>query len=487
MVLNMNEAKLNLAMLTDFYELTMANGYFETNLHNKICYFDLFFRRVPDQGGFVIAAGLEQVVKYIENLHFTDEDIEFLRSKQIFSEGFLEYLRNFKFTGDIYAVPEGTVVFPNEPLLIIRANAIEAQFIETFLLLAINHQSLIATKANRIVRSARGRAVLEMGARRAHGGDASIYGARAAYIAGVAGTSQTAADQLFSIPAIGTMAHSWIQMFPTEYEAFKAYAKVYPHNATFLVDTYNVLKSGVPNVIKVVKEVLWPQGIKKCAIRIDSGDLEYLSREARKMLDEAGLTDCKIVVSNALDENIIKELVLHDAKIDSFGVGERLITARSEPVFGGVYKLTAVEENGEVIPKIKISENSAKITTPHFKKLYRLYCKDTNKALADLITVYDEEIDESESLEIFDPINTWKRKTLTNFYAVSLLKPIFINGKRVYELPTIEEIRKYCEEQVDTLWDELKRFEFPHKYYVDLSLKLWTIKENLIKELAPKI
>ncbi len=478
--------KINPAMLADFYELTMANGYLEAGIGDKICYFDLFFRTIPDQGGFVIAAGLEQVVEFIENLHFTDEDIEYLRSKNIFTERFLEYLRNFKFTGDIYAVPEGTVVFPGEPLLTVRAKAIEAQFIETFLLLCINHQSLIATKANRIVRSADGRTILEMGARRAHGADASVYGARAAYIGGVIGTSQTAADQLFSVPVVGTMGHSWIQMFPSEYEAFKAYAEVYPHNAVFLVDTYNVLKSGVPNAIKVVKEVLWPKGIKKCGIRIDSGDLEYLAGQARKMLDEAGLVDCRIIVSNSLDEYIIKELVHHDAKIDSFGVGERLITAKSDPVFGGVYKLVAIEEDGKIIPKIKISENSNKVTTPHFKKVYRLYCKKTNKALADLITVYDEEIDETQPLEIFDPVHTWKRKTLVDYYAINLLKPIFKDGKRVYDLPTLEEIRAYCQSQLDTLWDELKRFEFPHKYYVDLSLKLWEIKDQLIKDQAEK-
>lgn len=478
--------KINPAMLADFYELTMANGYLEAGIGDKICYFDLFFRTIPDQGGFVIAAGLEQVVEFIENLHFTDEDIEYLRSKNIFTERFLEYLRNFKFTGDIYAVPEGTVVFPGEPLLTVRAKAIEAQFIETFLLLCINHQSLIATKANRIVRSADGRNILEMGARRAHGADASVYGARAAYIGGVIGTSQTAADQLFSVPVVGTMGHSWIQMFPSEYEAFKAYAEVYPHNAVFLVDTYNVLKSGVPNAIKVVKEVLWPKGIKKCGIRIDSGDLEYLAGQARKMLDEAGLVDCRIIVSNSLDEYIIKELVHHDAKIDSFGVGERLITAKSDPVFGGVYKLVAIEEDGKIIPKIKISENSNKVTTPHFKKVYRLYCKKTNKALADLITVYDEEIDETQPLEIFDPVHTWKRKTLVDYYAINLLKPIFKDGKRVYDLPTLEEIRAYCQSQLDTLWDELKRFEFPHKYYVDLSLKLWEIKDQLIKDQAEK-
>lgn len=474
----MNE--LNVTMLCDFYELTMSNGYFENNLEDTVCYFDLFFRTVPDSGGFAIAAGLSQVIKYIDQLHFSEDDIKYLRSKKLFSEPFLEYLKNFKFTGDIYAVPEGTVIFPNEPILTVRAKAIEAQFIETFLLLAINHQSLIATKASRIVRAAQGRSVFEFGTRRAHGVTAALVGARASYIAGVAGSSSTLADALYGVPAMGTMAHSWVQMFDTEYEAFKVYAQTYPNHSTFLVDTYSVLKSGVPNVIKVVKEVLWPKGIKKCAIRIDSGDIAYLSKASRKMLDEAGLTDCRIVVSNSLDEHLITKLIDQDAKIDVFGVGERLITAKSEPVFGGVYKLSAIEKDGKIIPKIKISENTQKITNPHFKKLYRLYDNETSKAIADLMTVYDEEIDESKPLEIFDPEAPWKKKLVENFYAVSLQTPIYVNGKKVFKEPSLEEVRDYCRAQLDSLWDEVKRFEYPHKFYVDLSKKLWDIKQDLL-------
>lgn len=474
----MNE--LNVTMLCDFYELTMSNGYFENNLEDTVCYFDLFFRTVPDSGGFAIAAGLSQVIKYIDQLHFSEDDIKYLRSKKLFSEPFLEYLKNFKFTGDIYAVPEGTVIFPNEPILTVRAKAIEAQFIETFLLLAINHQSLIATKASRIVRAAQGRSVFEFGTRRAHGVTAALVGARASYIAGVAGSSSTLADVLYGVPAMGTMAHSWVQMFDTEYEAFKVYAQTYPNHSTFLVDTYSVLKSGVPNVIKVVKEVLWPKGIKKCAIRIDSGDIAYLSKASRKMLDEAGLTDCRIVVSNSLDEHLITKLIDQDAKIDVFGVGERLITAKSEPVFGGVYKLSAIEKDGKIIPKIKISENTQKITNPHFKKLYRLYDNETSKAIADLMTVYDEEIDESKPLEIFDPEAPWKKKLVENFYAVSLQTPIYVNGKKVFKEPSLEEVRDYCRAQLDSLWDEVKRFEYPHKFYVDLSKKLWDIKQDLL-------
>ncbi|HOI47470.1 MAG TPA: nicotinate phosphoribosyltransferase [Bacilli bacterium] len=474
----MNE--LNVTMLCDFYELTMSNGYFENNLEDTVCYFDLFFRTVPDSGGFAIAAGLSQVIKYIDQLHFSEDDIKYLRSKNLFSEPFLSYLKTFKFSGDIYAVPEGTVVFPNEPILTVRAKAIEAQFIETFLLLAINHQSLIATKASRIVRAAQGRSVFEFGTRRAHGVTAALVGARAAYIAGVAGSSSTLADVLYGVPAMGTMAHSWVQMFDTEYEAFKVYAQTYPNHSTFLVDTYSVLKSGVPNVIKVVKEVLWPKGIKKCAIRIDSGDIAYLSKASRKMLDEAGLTDCRIVVSNSLDEHLITKLIDQDAKIDVFGVGERLITAKSEPVFGGVYKLSAIEKDGKIIPKIKISENTQKITNPHFKKLYRLYDNETSKAIADLMTVYDEEIDESKPLEIFDPEAPWKKKLVENFYAVSLQTPIYLNGKKVFKEPSLEEVRDYCKAQLDSLWDEVKRFEYPHKFYVDLSKKLWDIKQDLL-------
>ena len=475
----------NYTLLCDFYELTMGNAYYETGMGQKRAYFDLFFRTVPDGGGFAIAAGLEQVIQYIKNLHFSDEDIAFLRDKKLFSEDFLNSLRGFRFTGDIYAVPEGTPVFPREPILTVCAPAVEAQLVETFLLLSINHQSLIATKANRIVRAAKGRPVSEFGSRRAQGADGAVLGARAAYIAGCAGTACTLTDRAYGVPAGGTMAHSWVQMFDSELDAFRTYCKIYPHNATLLVDTYHVLKSGVPNAIRAFKEVLLPQGIEDCAIRIDSGDITYLSKKARKMLDEAGLTKCKIVASNSLDEHIIETLLEQGAQIDAFGVGERLITSKSEPVFGGVYKLCAVEgETGAIIPKIKISENTAKITNPHFKKVYRLYEKESGKAIADLLCVHDETIDEIKPLELFDPEATWKRKVITGFTARELLVPVFQNGECVYESPNIEEIRRYCAEQIDLLWDEVKRFENPHTYYVDLSQKLWEIKDRLLKERA---
>ena len=459
----------------------MANGYFELGKSDEIAYFDVFFRKVPDGGGFAIAAGLEQVIDYINDLHFTKEDIDFLRTKNIFSEGFLEYLADFSFTGDIYAVPEGTPIFPNEPIMTVRAPSVEAQFIETFVLLCLNHQSLIATKANRVVRAADGRPVMEFGSRRAQGADGAILGARAAYIGGCAATACTISDRDYAIPATGTMAHSWVQMFDSEYDAFVSYCKLYPNNATLLVDTYDVLKSGIPNAIRAFREVLLPQGITKCGIRLDSGDITYLTKKARKMLDEAGLTDCKIVVSNSLDENIIRDIILQGAKIDSFGVGERLITAKSNPVFGGVYKLVAKERDGEVIPKIKISENPEKITNPHFKKVYRIFDGETDIAIADLLCVYDEEIDTSEPLTLFDPIETWKKKTVTNYKIRELLVPVFKNGKCVYNLPHISEIQQYCKREVAALWDEVKRFENPHRYYVDLSKKLWDIKHRLLE------
>lgn len=472
----------NLAMLCDFYELTMCNGFYKNGFYKRTVYFDLFYRTVPDKGGFAIAAGLEQLIKYIEELHFEKDDIEFLRSKKIFDENFLKYLENFRFTGDIYAVPEGTPVFPNEPIITVKAPAIEAQLIETFALLTINHQSLIATKANRIVRASLGRSVLEFGSRRAQGADGAVLGARAAFIGGCKGTACTLSDELYNVPAGGTMAHSWVQMFDSEYEAFKTYCEIYPYNATLLVDTYNTLKSGIPNAIRVFNEVLIPKGIKNFGIRLDSGDISYLSKKARKMLNDAGLEDCKIVASNALDEYLIRDLMIQGAKIDTFGVGERLITSKSEPVFGGVYKLVAVEQNGEIIPKIKISENNAKITNPHFKKVYRLYDRESGKAIADQLCVYDETIDDSKPLTIFDSESVWKTKTLTNFYAKPLLETVFKNGKLVYKLPEIEEIQNYCQTQLETLWDEVKRFENPHKYYVDLSQKLWSIKNQLLNK-----
>ncbi len=473
----------NLSMLCDFYELTMGNGYLKQGVHEKIAYFDVFFRTIPDGGGFAIAAGLEQVVQYIEQLHFSMADIAFLRTKNLFSEEFLEYLRDFHFTGDIYAVPEGTPVFPNEPILTVRAPAAEAQLIETYVLLALNHQSLVATKANRIVRAAQGRTVLEFGSRRAQGADAAIIGARAAYIGGCAGTACTISDEKYGVPAGGTMAHAWVQMFDTEYEAFKAYCEIYPNNATLLVDTYNTLKSGVPNAIRAFKEILVPQGITNFGIRLDSGDISYLSKKARKMLDDAGLPTAKISASNALDEYLIRDLMMQGAQIDLFGVGERLITSKSEPVFGGVYKLVAVEnDKGEVVPKIKVSENTAKITNPHFKRLYRLYDKESGKAIADELCLRDEVIDETQPHKIFDPQATWKTKTLTNFTVRELQVPIFENGRRVYKLPSLQEVRDYCAQQIETLWDEVKRFENPHTYYVDLSKQLWDVKQSLLRE-----
>ena len=475
--------KINLTMLCDFYELTMAYGYFKEGYKDRITYFDVFYRQCPDGGGFAIAAGLEQIIDYIQELHFDPEDIEYLRGRKLFSEEFLTYLRNFKFTGDIWAVPEGTPIFPREPIMTVRAPVIEAQLIETFLLLSINHQSLIATKANRVVRAAEGRTVLEFGSRRAQGADAAMLGARAAYIGGCHGTACTISDQLFGVKAGGTMAHAWVQMHDSEYEAFKTYAQMYPNNCTLLVDTYNTLKSGVPNAIRVFNEVLKPLCITKCGIRLDSGDMTYLSRKARQMLDEAGWTECQISVSNSLDEYIIQDILRQGAKIDLFGVGERLITAKSEPVFGGVYKLVAVEnEDGSVLPKIKISENVGKITTPHYKKLYRFFGRDTGKAIADYLCVYDETVDDSCDMEIFDPDATWKRKNVYNFEAKELQVPIFKNGQLVYTCPALEEIRTYCLEQVDKLWDEVKRFDNPHTYYVDLSQKLWDVKYGLLKD-----
>ena len=473
--------KNNYTMMTDFYELTMANGYFEAGKKDETCYFDVFFRTIPDKAGYAICAGLEQVVDYIKDLHFDEEDIEYLRSKNCFSEGFLKYLSEFKFKGSIYAMPEGTPIFPNEPFMIVKGNAIEAQFIETFVLSELNHQTLIATKTNRIVRAAQGRTISEFGARRAHGAEAAILGARAAYIAGCHSTSNVQTDLTYHVPAGGTMAHAWVQMFGDELEAFKQYCRIYPDNALLLVDTYDVIKSGIPNAIKAFNEVLIPMGKRPKGIRLDSGDIAYLSKKCRKMLDEAGFEDCKIFASNSLDENIIRDLLFQGAKIDAFGVGERLITSKSNPVFDGVYKLAAVEdEEGNIIPRIKISENAGKITTPHFKKVYRFFSKENHKAEADLLSVYDEELDFTKPFELFDPIDTWKRKVLEDYEVVELLKPIFIDGELVYDLPTIEEIRKYCLEQVESLWDEVKRFENPHNYYVDLTQKLWDIKRQLL-------
>ncbi|MBR7097781.1 MAG: nicotinate phosphoribosyltransferase [Clostridia bacterium] len=478
----MNPLSRNLTMLCDFYELTMSNGYFVKGLKDKIVYFDVFYRKNPDNGGYAVVAGLEQIVEYIRNLKFTEEDIAYLREKQLFSEEFLSFLLDFRFKGDIWAIPEGTVVFPGEPLMIVRGRAIEAQFIETYVLMMINHQSMIATKASRLTRAAKGRLISEFGSRRAHGADAAILGARAAYIGGCVGTACTIADRAFGVPATGTMAHSWVQMFDSEYDAFKTYCEVYPHSVTLLVDTYNVLESGVPNAIRAFNEVLAPMGIRTCGIRIDSGDVTYLTKKARKMLDDAGWTECKIVISNSMDEYLIRELLRQGAEVDAFGVGERLITAKSDPVFGGVYKLAAVErEDGTILPKIKVSENVGKITTPHFKKIYRLRGRDTGKAEADLLCVWDESVDDTKPLEIFDPDFTWKRKVLENFTATELLVQVFKDGELVYDLPDLESIRLHCAEELEGMWDEVRRFNNPHNYYVDLSERLWNIKQQMLK------
>ena len=472
---------MNHAMLMDFYELTMSNGYFNSPLKDTVCYFDLFYRVNPKGGGYAIFCGLESIVKYINELHFTKEDVDFLRSKNSFSEEFLEYLQNFKFTGDIYSFKEGSIIFPNEPILTIKATTIEAQIIETYLLLLVNHQSLIATTSKRIVESAKGRPVLEFGSRRAHGASAAILGARAAYIAGCVGSACTVADQEYGVPSLGTMAHSWVQMFDTEYEAFKEYCKRYPHNATLLVDTYDVLKSGIPNAIKAFNEVLKPLGITKCGIRIDSGDITYLTKKARKMLDDAGYTECTICISNSLDEFIIKDVLEQGAKIDVFGVGEKLITSKSDPVFGGVYKLVALEKGTEIIPKIKKSENVIKITNPGYKKVYRIF--EEGKMIADLIALHDEVFNNKEELTIFSESQPWKQRTFTNYEIKEQHVLIFKNGKQVYDLPSTEEVREYCKKQYDMLWDEVKRFTNPHNYYVDLSSKLYELKYKMLSEI----
>ena len=470
----------NYSMLLDLYEFTMSNGILHSKNKDTICYFDMFFRRVPDEGGFAIMAGLEQLIDYLKNLKFTKEDIDYLRSLNLFCEEFLEFLRDFKFSCDVWAVPEGTPIFPNEPIITVRGPAMQAFIVETMVLLTINHQSLIATKANRIVRAANGKPVMEFGARRAHGTAASVYGARAAIIGGCAGTSCVLSAQKFGAKPMGTMAHAWVQMFDSEYDAFEKYCELYPFNATLLVDTYNVLQSGIPNAIKVFDEVLKPKGYRPAGIRIDSGDISYLSSKCRKMLDEAGYPDCKICISNSLDEYLIRDLLIQGAAIDSFGVGERLITASSEAVFGGVYKLVATEdEKGNITPKIKISENTAKVTIPGVKEIYRLYDNETNKAMADVICLKGEKIEAPFTL--FDPVHTWKQKTVTDFTAVPLRKQIFANGELVYDLPKLSDIAEYSKTAVNTLWDEVKRFEKPHTYYVDLTQDLWDLRASMLK------
>lgn len=473
--------KNNYTLLCDYYEFAMCNGFLEAGFDDKIVYFDMFFRSVPDHASYAIIAGLEQLIEYFENLKFDDCDIDFLRSKGIFDERYLEYLKNFEFKCDVWALPEGSVAFPQEPLIIVRGPIIQAQMLETMILLTINHQSMIATKANRIVSAAKGRPVVEFGSRRAQGYSGANLGARASYIGGCVGTANTLAEKVYGVPAVGTMAHSWVQLFETEYEAFKTYAEVYPDNCLLLVDTYDTLKKGIPNAIKVFNEIVVPSGNRPKGIRIDSGDIAYLSKKARKMLDDAGFPDAKIMASNSLDEFTIQNLLVQDAKVDSFGVGERLITSKSWPVFGGVYKLTTIEgENGKLIPSIKISENVAKITNPGFKNLYRLYDNESGKAMADVITLHDEKIDDSGEYEIFHPIYTWKRRTLTNFTAKPLLVQIYKEGKLVYDLPSLEEIRNKVQEELESLWDETKRLDNPHEYIVDLSYDLWKIKEDLL-------
>ena len=476
----------NISMMMDFYEMTMANGYFESGGENTKVAFDVFYRRNPDGGGFAIFAGLEQIIEYVENMKFSADDVEYFRAQNLFNEDFLNYLANFHFHGDIYAFPEGTIMYPNEPFMTVIADLIDAQLIETAILAQVNHQSLIATKARRIVRSAEGRFVSDFGARRAHNYDAATYGARAAFIGGVNGTATVSAGQLFGIPINGTMAHSWVMYFSNEFEAFKRYAEVYPNSTTLLVDTYDVIHSGVPNAIRVAKEVLEPAGHRLKGVRIDSGDLAYLSKRVRKMLDEAGLQDCKIVVSNSLDEFTITSLLKQGAEIDSFGVGERLITAKSEPVFGAVYKIVAVGENGKFTPRIKVSENVEKITNPGLKNVYRIY-NDDGHAVADMITLPDEVVDMSKPFRYIDPIKPWKQREFTNCKAKKLLKLYVKDGKRVENLPTLQEIRDYVKSQLENeIWQEEQRFENPHHHYVDFSPNYYEMKMNLLYKLKVK-
>ena len=478
----------NLTLLVDFYELTMGNAYFEQGMRDQIAVYDMFFRKVPDDGGFAILAGLEQVVEYLTNLHFTEDDLAYLTGRGLFSPGFISYLRDFKFECDVWAIPEGTPIFPGEPIVRVRGPIIQAQLIETMILLTINHQSLIATKTNRICRAAQGRAILEFGTRRAQGFDAANYGARAAYIGGASATANTWADFRFGVPANGTMAHAWVQSFDSEYEAFAAYAKAYPDHCNLLVDTFSTLKSGVPNAIKVAKEILEPMGKRLVGIRLDSGDIAYLSKKARKLLDEAGLQDCRIFASNSLDERIIRSLLIQDAKIDVFGVGEKLITAASSPVFGGVYKLVAmIEKDGTITPKIKLSDTFEKATTPGFKDVWRLYEKGDRHPVADVLTLTDEIIEDEVPCEIFDPIEPSKRKTVVNFYAKKLLVPIFEKGELVYQLPDLETIRRKSAQKIAELWDEVKRLENPHVYYVDLSQRLWDLKTDMLNEIRSRV
>ncbi|HLV49494.1 MAG TPA: nicotinate phosphoribosyltransferase [Erysipelothrix sp.] len=473
--------KDDVVFLTDLYEFTMAYTFFKQNRHEEIVYFDMFARRIPDSGGYMIFNGLNRLIEGIENFKFKQKHIDYLKECGFKDEAFLNYLLNMELTLDVWAVEDGTVVFANEPLITVRGPIIQAQLIETMLLLSINYPTLIATKASRIVTAARGRAVLEFGARRAHGYDSSLEGARSAIIAGCVGTSHTLAGEKYGAYVSGTMAHSYIQMFDNEYEAFLEFAKINPDNSVFLVDTYDTLESGVPNAIRVAKEYLNPNGYRLKAIRLDSGDLAYLSKEARKMLDDAGLSDCKIMASNSLDEYIIDDLIYQGAQIDQFGVGEKLITSKSEPVLGGVYKLVAQEINGKIVPKIKVSDNIEKITNPGYKRLYRFYDRETNKALADYIALHDEVIPE-DKITIFDPVAPWKRQTLENYEVRELKVPIFKNGTCVYQSFSLFDISVYAEKERETFWDEVKRLHYPHNYYVDLSQNLYDLKLELLHE-----
>ena len=473
----------NLTMLADFYEFKMADGFLSCGMENRIACFDMFIRGIPDGGGFAIMAGLEQMVEHIKNLSFREDDIEFLRSKKIFSEEFLSFLKNFKCSCDIFAVPEGTPIFPYEPIITVKGPVIEAQFIETLILNTVNYQSLVATKANRIVRAADGKGVLAFGSHRAHGSEAALFGARASYIGGCMGSSCTLADSEYAVPSYGVMAHSWVQLFDSELEAFKVYARKYPDNCTLLVDTYSTLKSGIPNAIEAFNEILVPDGYRPKSIRIDSGDITYLSKKARRMLDGAGFPDCQIIASNSLDEYIIRDILIEGAKVDVFAVGDRLMTAQSDPIFSGVYKLSAIEnDQGVIAPKIKLSENITKLNVPGQKKLWRLFDRESGKAIADVITLLEEEINDNDEYELFDPDHTWKRKIVSNFIARPLQKQIFNKGVCVYDSPSVKDIRAYCEEQTDTLWHETRRFENPHKYYVDFSQKLWDVRQELLNK-----
>ncbi|NSD06332.1 nicotinate phosphoribosyltransferase [Dorea longicatena] len=480
-------SKRNLTLLTDLYELTMMQGYYEKGQNENVI-FDVFFRQNPCNNGYSVCAGLDQVIDYIKNLHFTYDDVDYLRGLGIFKEDFLHYLSGFHFSGDIYAIPEGTVVFPKEPLLKVVAPIMEAQLVETAILNIINHQSLIATKTSRIVFAANGDGIMEFGLRRAQGPDAGLYGARAAMIGGCVGTSNVLAGQMFDVPVMGTHAHSWIMSFPDEYTAFKTYAEMYPDNCTLLVDTYDTLKSGVPNAVRVFQEFKDAgKPLIKYGIRLDSGDLAYLSKEARKMLDEAGFPEATICASNDLDEFLLHDLKMQGAAIDSWGVGTNLITSKDCPSFGGVYKLAAIQnEKGEFVPKIKISENTEKITNPGNKTIYRIYEKASGKIKADLICFADEVIDPKQDLLLFDPMDTWKKTKLAGgTYTVrEILLPIFKNGECLYKSPTLKEIAAYCREEKDTLWDETKRLFYPHRVYVDLSQKLYAVKQSLLDQMT---